>query len=65
MSKVDEYHSHARHCMAMAAQTQSTEGKRQWLLIADTWLDLIPRREPTAADQFNAAIRQEPSISKH
>jgi hypothetical protein len=65
MSKVDEYHSHARHCMAMAAQTQRAEDKRQWLLIADTWLDLIPKSQRTAADQFNTAMRQKSSSSKH
>jgi hypothetical protein len=42
MSKADTYHAHARHCMAMAAQTQHAADKRQWLLLADTWLDMIP-----------------------
>jgi hypothetical protein len=26
----------------MAAQTQHAADKRQWLLLADTWLDMIP-----------------------
>lgn len=59
MSKADTYHAHARHCMARAAQTQHAADKRQWLLLADTWLQMIPERQQTAADYFDAAMRNQ------
>lgn len=56
MSRVDKYGAHARHCMAKAAQAQRADEKQQWLLMANTWLEMIPERERTAADHFHAAI---------
>jgi hypothetical protein len=47
MSKVDQYHAHAQHCMEMAARARHDADKRSWLLLAATWLDMIPERQRT------------------
>jgi hypothetical protein len=57
MSKADSYFAHARHCMDKAAQVQHAEDKRSWLLLAEIWLDMIPEGQRTAADRFDAAVR--------
>jgi hypothetical protein len=59
MNKVDLYKTHARDCMDRAARSQRAEDKRQWLQMADVWLDMIPERQPTAADNFDAAMRNQ------
>jgi len=59
MNKIDLYKSHARDCMDRAARAQRAEDKRQWLQMADVWLDMIPERQPTAADNFDAAMRNQ------
>jgi hypothetical protein len=59
MSKIEEYSIHARHCMEMAAHAQHAKDKRSWLLLAETWLDLIPEHLRTAPDLFDAAIRNQ------
>jgi hypothetical protein len=56
--------------MAMAAQTRHAGDKRQWLLLADTWLQMIPERQRTVEADFDAAILsqradQQPSTSGH
>jgi hypothetical protein len=57
MSKTEEYSIHARHCMDMAAHAQHAKDKRSWLLLAETWLDLIPEHQRTATDLFDSALR--------
>jgi hypothetical protein len=57
MNKIDEYRLHARHCMDMAAHAERAKDKRSWLLLAETWLDMIPEQQRTETDLFNAAIR--------
>jgi hypothetical protein len=59
MNKIDEYSTHARHCVDMAAHAQHAKDKRSWLLLAETWLDLIPEHQRTATDLFEAAIRHQ------
>jgi hypothetical protein len=53
MNKADKYRAHVRHCVAMAAQAQRVEYKQSWLLMAETWLRMIPERRQTAADRFD------------
>jgi hypothetical protein len=54
MSKVDKYNDHAQHCMDKAAQAQHANDKRSWLLLAETWLKMVPEGQRTAADRFDA-----------
>jgi hypothetical protein len=49
MNSANKYIMHARHCMAKAVQAQRAEEKRQWLLMANTWLEMVPERERMAA----------------
>jgi hypothetical protein len=59
MSNVDKYEAHARHCMDKAAQAQHAQDKRSWLLLAETWLDLIPGHQRVTAEPSAAAIRNQ------
>jgi hypothetical protein len=59
MSNVEKYEARARHCMDKAAQAQHAEDKRSWLLLAETWLDLIPGRQRTTGDRSNTALRSQ------
>lgn len=56
MNKMDKYNAHARLCMDKAAQAQHADDKRSWLLLAETWLQMIPERQRTAADRFDAVV---------
>lgn len=49
MSNVEKYEAYARRCMDKAASAHHAEDKRSWLLLAETWLDLIPGRPPIEA----------------
>jgi hypothetical protein len=51
MNNIDKYNAHARHCMDMAARAQHADDKRSWLLLAETWLEMIPEFQRTAADR--------------
>jgi hypothetical protein len=59
MNKVAKYNDHARYCMDMAARARHALDKRSWLLLAEIWLDMIPERERTAADRFDAVVRNQ------
>jgi hypothetical protein len=59
MNKIEDYSTHARHCMDMAAHAQHAKDKRSWLLLAGTWLDMIPENQRPATDLFDAAVRNE------
>ncbi len=68
MSSVNKYGFHALHCMAKAAQARFAHEKRQWLLMANTWLEMIPEDQRTAVDHLRAATGNqgaEPPISEH
>jgi len=56
MNKADNYSARARRCMAMAAQAQHVQDRRQWLLMAQIWLDMIPDSQRTAVDHLGAAL---------
>jgi hypothetical protein len=67
MRSVNRYGFHALHCMTKAAQARFPHEKRQWLLMANTWLEMIPEDQRTAVDRLRAAIGDqsaEPSISE-
>jgi hypothetical protein len=53
--------------MAKAAQARFAHEKRQWLLMANTWLEMIPEDQRTAVDHLRAATGNqgaEPPISE-
>lgn len=56
LNKTDKYAARARHCMDMAARARHDEDKRSWLLLAETWLDLIPERQRTTGGRFDAVV---------
>jgi hypothetical protein len=41
MDRADKYDAHARRCMAKAAQAQRAHERRQWLIMANTWLEMV------------------------
>jgi hypothetical protein len=45
VGKPDEYMAHARHCMDMADQARHDDDKRSWVLLAETWMEMLPDRE--------------------
>ena len=55
MSSVNKYGFHALHCMTKAAQARFAHEKRKWLLMANTWLEMIPEDQRTAVDHLRAA----------
>lgn len=56
MSSVNKCGFHALHCMTKATQTRFAHEKRQWLLMANTWLEMIPSDQRIAVDHLRAAI---------
>jgi hypothetical protein len=70
VDKDDEYRRFAREALDLADHSKSNEDKATWLRIARKYLDLLPKRERTPAEQFedHAKVRgtgQDDSESSH
>jgi hypothetical protein len=53
----DEYEREAAYAMDMADKSPTETLRAQWLRLARKWLDMLPRREQTPRDKFDAAVR--------
>jgi hypothetical protein len=54
MTKTDELRAFAQECQRMADGARNPDDKRQWLKLAQSWLNLIPKRRPNATQAFDA-----------
>ena len=54
MSKPDEYRANAQECERMAASSDNPNQKAKWLQMAQQWLRMISKVEPTGS-QFHPA----------
>ena len=69
MDRDEEYRRQAADAQALADRAKNTRDRAAWLRIAQSWLDLIGRKQ-TLADAFNDETEtkgtgQEPSSSTH
>jgi hypothetical protein len=48
-NKFEEYRRNADACRAMAQNAMSPDDKTAWLNLADAWLHMLPRHEPTTS----------------
>jgi hypothetical protein len=55
MSKLNEYRAHAQECQRMAGISRNPNEKTVWLQMSQQWLDMIPKAEPSASEQLDAA----------
>jgi hypothetical protein len=53
----DEYEREATYAMDMADKSPTEALRAQWLRLARKWLDMLPHRERTAKNKFDAAVR--------
>lgn len=53
----DEYEREAAYAMDMADQSPTETLRAQWLRLARKWLDMLPHRERSSKDAFDAAVR--------
>jgi hypothetical protein len=70
MDRQDEYRRYANEAIELADRSKNPSDKASWLQIARKWLDMLPKREATAQEQFDehAAARgtgQERSHESH
>lgn len=70
MNDADKYRANARYCLDKADQAQRLSDREAWLLMAQTWLGMIPERQRAFSDTFDVTARylgtgQEPSTSEH
>jgi hypothetical protein len=70
VDKDDEYRRFAREALDLADRSNNNEDKATWLRIAQKYLDLLPKRERTLAEQFDdhtkaRGMGQEDSGSSH
>ena len=66
MNRKEKYEAHARRCMAKAAQAQDANAKLDWLLMAKTWLEMIPERQQakvTGTRNQSADLEQSPTVA--
>jgi hypothetical protein len=64
------YRANAVHCFRLANKASDPDDEQTCLNMADTWLGMIPERQRTPNETFEAAVRnqgtrQEPSKSRH
>lgn len=68
MSKPDEYRANAQKCERIAASSHNPNQKAKWLEMAQQWLCMISKVEPTES-HFDTAgdplIRQTKSEESH
>jgi hypothetical protein len=70
MNKHEEYRLYAEQALEFSERAKNPADKASWLRIARRWLDLLPKRELTALEEFDANARrrgtgQEDSSSSH
>jgi hypothetical protein len=51
MSKPDEYRASAQECQRMAGISRNPNEKGLWQQMAQDWLRMIPKAEPSEAEQ--------------
>jgi hypothetical protein len=54
----NKYRQYAEEAQALAEKAISDRDKASWLKIAQSWLSLLPQRTPTAAERFEADVRE-------
>ena len=70
MNKHDEYRRYAQDALDLSDRAKNPADKAIWLKIARKWLDLLPPRDLTELEKFNADAKrrgtgQEDSSSSH
>ena len=53
----DKYRRYAEEAQRQADKTMSARDKESWLKIAQSWLDMLPKRAYSAEDAFNKTVR--------
>ena len=60
----DEYRRQAADAQAFAARAISDDDKASWLRIAQSWLALIRRPNPSESDRFDESARTQGTHQK-
>jgi hypothetical protein len=68
--KFEEYRRMADYCAKMSRSAHSMDLRASWLSLAAKWIALLPRREMTENEKFDAMVQdlgtgQEDSSSSH
>jgi hypothetical protein len=53
----DKYRRYAAEAQALADRAISLQDKESWLKIARSWLDLLPKLDRNAQDDFDKKVR--------
>jgi hypothetical protein len=53
----DKYRRYAEEAQRQADKAMSARDKEAWLKIAQSWLDMLPKRSYSAEDEFNKIVR--------
>lgn len=56
--KQDKYRQYAAEAQAQAEMAISERDKASWLKIAQSWLQMLPHRNPTAEERFETEVRE-------
>lgn len=54
----EKYRQYAAEAQAQADMAISDRDKASWLKIAQSWLQMLPQRSPTAEERFEADVRE-------
>jgi len=68
--KFEDYRRMADYCERMSRSAQTVDLRASWLSLAGKWAALLPRREMTETEKFEAMVQdlgtgQEDSPSSH